>query len=144
MTKRPVTPAAVTASVGLLGLASAMGIGRFALTPLFPLMQQDLHITLAEGSWLASANYVGYLLGAIVCVVAPPRPEPAIRLGLFAVALSTLAMALTLSPLAWCAWRLLGGVASAFVLVGTSAWAMPILERRRGYWSGVVFAGVGI
>src|SRR5439155_13604216 len=34
---------------------------------------------------------------------------------------------------------------SAFVLVGVSAWAMPILARcNKGQWPGFVFAGVGI
>jgi hypothetical protein len=31
--------ATVAATVGLLALASAMGIGRFSLTPILPLMQ---------------------------------------------------------------------------------------------------------
>jgi hypothetical protein len=53
---------------GLIGLAVAMGIGRFAFTPLLPLMQQDAGVSLLQGSWLATANYVGYLVGASICV----------------------------------------------------------------------------
>src|SRR5262249_47043866 len=45
----------------------------------------------------------------------------------------------------WLCLRFLAGVASAFVLIGTSAWAMPILARHgREQWSGHVFSGVGI
>jgi hypothetical protein len=48
-------------------------------------------------------------------------------------------------PPLWLALRFLGGVASAFVLIGTSAWAIPILRRHgREDWSGHVFSGVGI
>jgi MFS family permease len=44
----------------------------------------------------------------------------------------------------WLASRFLAGVASAFVLVGVSAWAIPILARHgREEWSGRLFAGVG-
>jgi hypothetical protein len=39
----------------------------------------------------------------------------------------------------------MAGIASAFVLVGVSAWAMPILARSgKEQWSGRIFAGVGI
>ena len=51
--------------IGTLALASAMGIGRFSLTPIMPLMQQDLGLTLPQGSLLATANYLGYLAGAL-------------------------------------------------------------------------------
>jgi predicted MFS family arabinose efflux permease len=48
-------------------------------------------------------------------------------------------------PALWLALRFLAGVASAFVLVGTSAWAMPILRRHgREDWAAHVFSGVGI
>lgn len=137
--------ATVAAIVGLLALGSAMGIGRFSLTPILPLMQHDVGLTLAQGGWLATGNYLGYLAGALLCTFRTPRPVRAIRSGLVGIAALTLAMALGLSPSLWFAFRFLAGAASAFVLVGVSAWAMPILARsNKGQWSGVVFAGVGI
>jgi hypothetical protein len=42
-----------------------MGIGRFAFTPLLPLMARDGQLDLAAGGWLAAANYAGYLPGAL-------------------------------------------------------------------------------
>src|SRR5262249_23926240 len=132
-----------TVVVGLLGLAAAMGIGRFAFTPLLPLMQASDGLTLAHGSWLASANYLGYLLGALACAARAPRPEHAARWGLLGVALFTLAMGGT-HALAWLLlWRFAAGVASALVLVGVSSWALGALAARgRSAWSGWVFAGV--
>ena len=61
------------ALIGLLGLAAAMGIGRFAFTPLLPLMQASEGLTLTQGGWLAGANYLGYLIGALVCAARPRR-----------------------------------------------------------------------
>ena len=122
-----------------------MGIGRFSLTPILPLMQHDMGLTFAQGGWLATANYLGYLVGALICMAFAPRPVRAIRWGLISVAVLTVAMGLSRSPLLWFAFRFSAGVASAFVLVGVSAWAMPILARcNKGQWSGFVFAGVGI
>jgi predicted MFS family arabinose efflux permease len=137
--------AAAATLIGLLALASAMGIGRFSLTPILPLMQQDAGLTLNVGGWLATGNYLGYLVGALVCIALTPPPAAAIRWGLVSVGLFTLAMGLSDWPPLWLVLRFLAGVASAFVLVGTSAWAMPILVRHgREQWSGHVFSGVGI
>jgi MFS family permease len=146
MISQPNPPSArVAAWVGMIGLASAMGIGRFSLTPILPLMEHDLGVTLAQGSWLAGANYLGYLIGAVICMSAPPRPTLAIRAGLAGCAAFTLAMGLGNSMPLWIIWRLLAGVASAFVLVGVSAWTIPILVcSRKDEWSGRVFSGVGI
>jgi MFS family permease len=102
-------------------------------------------LTFAQGGWLASGNYLGYLVGALICMALAPRTVRAIRGGLICVAVLTLAMGLSRSPLLWLGFRFSAGVASAFVLVGVSAWAMPILARcNKDQWSGFVFAGVGI
>src|SRR5207249_4135037 len=53
------------ALAGLAALAVAMGIGRFAFTPLLPMMQADSGLSLIAGGWLASANYRGYFFGAL-------------------------------------------------------------------------------
>jgi predicted MFS family arabinose efflux permease len=146
MNRRISKPSAtVAATVGLLALASAMGIGRFSLTPILPLMQHDVGLTFAQGGWLATGNYLGYLVGALICMASAPRPVRAIRWGLICVAVLTVAMGLSRSLLLWFAFRFSAGVASAFVLVGVSAWALTILARcNKSQWSGFVFAGVGI
>jgi predicted MFS family arabinose efflux permease len=146
MTEKKLEPSAAAAAlIGLLALASAMGIGRFSLTPILPLMQQDAGLTLDVGGWLATGNYLGYLVGALFCIALTPRPALAIRWGLLSVGLFTLAMGLSDWQPLWLVLRFLAGVASAFVLVGTSAWTMPILVRHgREAWSGHVFSGVGI
>jgi MFS family permease len=67
------------------------------------------------------------------------------RWGLVGVGVTTLSMGFADWPPLWLALRFLGGIASAFVLVGTSAWAMPILRHHgKEAWSGHVFSGVGI
>jgi len=137
--------AATIVVVGLLALASAMGVGRFAFTPLLPLMQAHDGLSLGQGAWLATANYLGYAAGALACSVRPPAPHAAARAGLIAVAVSTLAMGVAEGYPAWLVLRFVAGVASACVLVGVSGWALAALGARgRAGWSGGVFSGVGI
>jgi predicted MFS family arabinose efflux permease len=137
--------AAAIAAGGLLALAVAMGIGRFAFTPLLPVMQADVGLSVAAGGWLASANYAGYLAGALAATRLRVAPMRAILGGLFAIALTTLAMGLTHAFAGWMVWRAAAGVASAFVLVHVSAWSVEQLAAlQRPALGGVVFAGVGI
>lgn len=121
---------------GLIALAVAMGIGRFAFTPLLPMMQSDAGLTLAHGGWLASANYVGYLAGALLAMQMHRSPGSIVRIGLAAIVLTTAAMAATHSLVAWMALRFAAGVASAWVLVFVSSWGFARAE--------LVFSGVGI
>jgi predicted MFS family arabinose efflux permease len=121
-----------------------MGIGRFAFTPILPMMQEDAGVSIAAGAWLASANYLGYLLGALSVIATPIRPEHAIRGGLVTIGLTTLGMGLHDSFALWIILRTLAGIASAWVLICTSAWCLErLVPLRRPLLESTVFAGVG-
>jgi MFS family permease len=130
------------ALAGLACLAVAMGIGRFAFTPLLPMMQADSGLSLAAGGWLAAANYLGYLFGALSAGFFR-RSGRVIRAGLLVIAGTTLAMGIVHQPAGWAALRLAAGIASAWVLVHVSAWCLPRLTGRRTL-AGTVYAGVGV
>jgi predicted MFS family arabinose efflux permease len=131
-------PARTVAVAGLAALAVAMGIGRFAFTPILPMMQDDAGLSIVGGGWLASANYAGYLAGALSAIRLPLSPVAAIRAGLLVISLSTLAMGLHHGFAVWFVLRTLAGVASAWVMVFVSAWALG--KRAQG---GTLYAGVG-
>ena len=132
------------AFAGLIALAVAMGIGRFAFTPALPMMQAEQSITLSGGGWLASANYLGYLIGGITAAWIRMHPAALARLGLVIVALSTAAMGLVSGMNAWIALRLIAGIASAWVLVSVSACCLGQLAARNASALGsLVFSGVG-
>jgi predicted MFS family arabinose efflux permease len=132
------------ALAALAALAVSQGIGRFAFTPILPMMQQDSGLSVADGGWLASANYFGYLAGALWAVRLRLRAVTAIRAGLAAIGISTLAMALHDGFLLWAVLRAVAGVASAWVLVFVSAWSLERLSiLGRGDLGGIAYAGVG-
>jgi predicted MFS family arabinose efflux permease len=130
-------------AVGLVALATAMGIGRFAFTPLLPMMQADGLVTIAEGGDLAFAHFLGYLVGAILAVRLP-LPGRMLSLSLLVIAVATLGMGLTQSMPLWLAFRWLAGLCSAFALttVGTVV-LRQLAEAGRPERQGWVFSGVG-
>jgi MFS family permease len=138
-------PTWAIAVVGATGLAVAMGIGRFAFTPLLPLMLREAVLTADAGALLAAANYVGYLIGALTASRVPASPRGLVLGALIATAVLTAAAgALTGLP-AWLVLRGLAGAVSAWALVGISTWALPALaERGRSDAGAWVFAGVGL
>ncbi len=132
---------------GILAIAAAMGIGRFVYTPILPHMVDGLGMTQAQAGLIASANYLGYLLGALLA--AAPSPAAARRSRLL-VALagstaSTALMAADTTMALFLALRFLGGLASAFVFVSASA---IVFDRpagpSRGQPAAVHLTGVGI
>ena len=122
----------------------AQGIGRFAFTPILPMMQEDAGVSLAQGGWLAAANYLGYLIGSLWAMVQRARADHAIRAALAATSVATLAMAFADGLVAWLAWRALAGIASAWVLIHVGSWcAQRLAHLGRPALTSVVFAGVG-
>ncbi|PZX20825.1 conserved hypothetical protein, DUF1228; putative membrane protein [Cupriavidus phytorum] len=142
--RREAGPLAV-ALAGLVSLAVAMGIGRFAFTPLLPMMLHDGMVTLAQGGWLATVNYIGYFIGAAVCMFIQPDAARMVRWGLVATVLLTLGMALPGGMPAWSLWRAAAGVASALAMVYTAAWCLQRLaELGRPELAGLIFCGPGL
>ncbi len=146
----PAAPA--TAALGLAGLLSlsvAMGFGRFSFTPMLPLMIADGQADIASGGWIAAANYVGYLVGALTAGPLARDPLRMARLALGLTVLLLAAMALPLGPWGCAMVRTLAGAASAWAFVATSVWCLGALAQRKGAegpsgWSSGFYAGVGI
>ncbi len=131
---------------GMLGMALAMGIGRFAFTPILPLMQRDLGMSNATAGWIAGLNYLGYLAGAIGCSLLPQLLRSRLLTGgaLFASIATTLLMGATVSVPGWGVLRLAGGFASAILFIVISAEVADALTRRGHFhWTGALYGGVG-
>lgn len=131
----------------MLAMAAALGIGRFVYTPILPLMQEALHLSAGAAGLIASANFLGYVLGALVAAV-PSLPGNRRSLLLAALAISsatTIGMAAGTTLFHFVAFRFLGGVASAFVLVFASTLVLERLAAAgRSTLSPIHFAGVGV
>ncbi len=132
---------------GILGMMVAMGIGRFAYTPILPLMERDLGLSHAETGSLASFNYVGYLLGALLCTFCPKLlKNMPVNVGALAASIATtLFMGAFASPLWWGMLRFMAGIASAilFVVIAVEV-AEALAKRGESGIGGALYGGIGL
>ncbi len=100
-----------------------MGFGRFSYTPILPGMMSGMPLSAADAGFIASANFVGYLVGAVLSAYgwAAGRERLVALLALFATAILLAAMAATNSVAVFAVIRFLAGLASAFAMVFTSS-----------------------
>jgi predicted MFS family arabinose efflux permease len=137
---------------GVIALAIAMGVARFAFTPILPAMQAATGLGADGAGFLASLNYLGYFLGALGAGLVPHGP---VRTAVFRVALalsvgSTTAMGLDFGDAAsamlpWSVLRLISGVSSAGIFILGIAMVLDTLVREQGErWAGWLYTGVGV
>jgi predicted MFS family arabinose efflux permease len=131
----------------MIAMAAAMGIGRFVYTPILPAMMAGLGLSKSAAGLIASANFLGYLLGALLAAWPNlPGSRRTWLLGALATSgLTTAAMGLTHAMAAFLVLRFVGGAASAIVLVFASAIVLEHLtQANRPALSALHFSGVGI
>ncbi|MNQ05950.1 Major Facilitator Superfamily protein [compost metagenome] len=129
----------------MVTLAVAMGLGRFAFTPMLPIMLSEGKLELAGGGLLASLNYLGYFFGAVSCAAIGIKASSMVRGGLLATAALLVGMGLLHSFVGWGVLRAAAGVMSAWVFVFASGWGLRRLaETNSPMLAGVIYTGPGI
>lgn len=131
---------------GLVAMAIGMGIGRFIFTPILPGMMTELGLTPGDAGIIASANYVGYLLGAVIAGFgwASGIERPLVYMSIGASAALCLAMSISDGVVMFSIVRFFAGVASAFMLVFTATIVFSHLAAaNRQDLQAVHFGGVG-
>lgn len=132
---------------GMTAMAAAMGVGRFVYTPILPVMALDHALSVGATGWIASANFAGYLAGALLASSGrlPGHARQWLLSALAVNAIGLAMMALSTSLAAFVVWRFIGGMASAFMLVFASALVLERLAAAgRPQLSALHFSGVGV
>lgn len=131
---------------GAAALGAAMGIGRFAYTPILPLMTAQAGLTPGVAGHLATANYVGYLAGALFGAVSSrmARSVVAWRASLATLVATLAAMPFLANTIGWLALRTVAGFASAVVFVVAVNWMLDHLGEHSPHLPGWGLGGVGI
>jgi len=132
---------------GIFSLLLALGVARFAYTPLLPVMQAQAGLGLAEGGWLAALNYAGYLSGALLASLISDLvlKDRLYRIGMVLAVLSTLLMGLTSDFTLWAVSRFVAGLSSAAsMLLGTGLILNWLIRHNQRSELGIHFSGVGL
>jgi len=132
---------------GLSALILTVGLARFAYTPMLPVMRAEAGLGDVAAGWLATYNYLGYLLGAVfAATIGDLRHKYRLyRIGLAVAVLTTLGMGLTDNMLAWSILRFLSGVSSTAGLLLASGLVLNWLMHN-GFKAelGLHFVGLGM
>lgn len=132
---------------GISSLVLTLGVARFAYTPLLPVMQDQTALNDALGGWIATFNYIGYMLGALVAAsISDLRLKDSLyRGGLMIAVLSTLGMAWTEDWILWSLLRFLAGLSSAAgLLIGSGLILNWLIRHGHKMELGLHFGGVGL
>jgi MFS family permease len=132
---------------GVAALAVVHALGRFSFTPLLPYFIQDKMLTITQGADLATINYVGYLIGALLAVrySGPQFIKKYLLIGLLGNAILTLLQCFT-PQFEWLlVLRLLNGVTNGIVFVLAPALLLEwLIMHNKPQLSGLVYFGVAI
>ena len=132
---------------GIFALVIAMGIGRFSYTVILPYMQETFEFSRATAGYLATSNYLGYLVGAWVAGRLPIGNKRILFLQITLVIsiLTTAFMGFTSVIIIWYLLRFISGVVSAFIFVViTSLILDQLASSSHMHLSGLFYSGVGI
>ena len=144
--EQPLSPA-FAIFAGLSASLVAIGLARFAYTPLIPPLIGAHWFAPSDVVYLGAANFAGYFAGALC-----GRPLGArwskrrmLQLMMALASLSFAACSVPLSLLWFFAWRFVSGFAGAVVMVLVAQAILPMVSpARRGLASGAIFMGIGV
>ncbi|WP_102691489.1 YbfB/YjiJ family MFS transporter [Rummeliibacillus pycnus] len=129
----------------VLFLVVAMGIGRFSLTPILPFLREAEGLSVEKGGWLASANYIGYFIGALWAGFIVKNQKKGLYMNAWICVISILGMGIVHNFYVWLVLRLINGITGGLIFVLTSSMLLDYLARHYlTKWSGYVFSGIGV
>lgn len=134
-------------SAGIYSLIVALGIARFAYTPLLPLMQQQAGLGIAGAGWLAAINYAGYLSGALIASLISDMvlKDRLYRIGMILAVLSTAMMGVSTDFTVWALSRFVAGLSSAAsLLLGSGLILNWLIRHHHRSELGLHFSGIGL
>lgn len=147
---RPAPLDARTLYAALAGLCAslvAIGLARFAYTPLIPTLIQQHWFSSSDTVTLGAANFAGYLIGAIYgrAIAARLGNRHALRWLMLIATAAFFACAFPLSVSWYFVWRFLSGLSGGAIMVLVATAILPhVVPARRGLVSGMIFLGLGL
>lgn len=133
--------------IGLYCLAVVMGFGRFLFTATLPDIMTQLSLSTTIAGWMASINYIGYFIGALIAMFVPQRLTWRMLLlwTVVSVVTTMLLVVPNMSLNLWYVIRLLSGIASGVAMIlSSSLMVQSFSHERRSVLSALHYAGIGV
>lgn len=134
-------------AAGCFAMASSMGFGRFAFTPILPGMMADIPLSVSQAGFMAAGNFTGYLAGAILAGLswAAGKERFVALSALLATAILLILTAFFRSVEVLTLLRFASGVASAFSMIFTSQIVLFYATKAKNERAPALhYGGVGI
>ncbi|MEM7081361.1 MAG: YbfB/YjiJ family MFS transporter [Pseudomonadota bacterium] len=132
---------------GVCSLVVCMGLGRYAFTPMIPVMGEQAGLTESAAGWLAGWGYIGYLAGLfVVWLISNTKVKDFFfRYALFVAVIATAVMATHEHMLVWGASRFFAGTAAAAgFLFGAGLIINWLHHKGHPVRMGMYFCGLGL
>lgn len=132
--------------LGMMALFIVIALGRFAYTPILPFMQLDTGLDNKSVGLLATFNYLGYLIGAMLPIFYIMKNKVFdLKCYLLLNVATMLLFGVTDHFVIWSLLRLLNGISSGAVFVLASNIVLEALHlaRREGI-AGLLYSAVGL
>ncbi|EIE3626836.1 YbfB/YjiJ family MFS transporter [Staphylococcus pseudintermedius] len=132
--------------LGMIALFIVIALGRFAYTPILPFMQLDTGLDNKSVGLLATFNYLGYLIGAMLPIFYIMKNKVFdLKCYLLLNVATMLLFGVTDHFVIWSLLRLLNGISSGAVFVLASNIVLEALHlaRREGI-AGLLYSAVGL
>jgi len=142
-----ITNEAAIACIGMYCMAVVMGYGRFLFTATLPDIMVQLSLSTTIAGWLASINYIGYFIGALIAMFVPQRStwQTMTLWAIISVVTTMLLVVPDMSLTLWYIIRLIAGIASGVAMILSSSFVIQNLSpERRSVLSAVHYAGIGV
>lgn len=134
-------------SSGIFCLILTMSIARFSYTPMIPIMFEQAGLTNVLAGWLATINYLGYMLGALTATLVGNLvvKDRIYRLGLLLAIMTTIMMGLSDNPWVWGVSRFVAGFSTAAgLLIGAGLMLNWLIRNHHRSEMGIHFSGIGL
>lgn len=132
---------------GICSLIVTAGVARFSYTSLLPIMQSDAGLSEVGGGWLATINYLGYLVGVLIVANLNNLniKYQLYRCYLIFAVITTAAMSLTTDIYLWAILRFISGVCtSAGFIIASGLVLKWLVNQKKRAELGIHFSGIGI
>ncbi|MFZ2844636.1 YbfB/YjiJ family MFS transporter [Psychrobacter sp.] len=142
-----ITNETAIACIGLYCLAVVMGFGRFLFTATLPDIMMQLSLSTTIAGWMASVNYSGYFIGALIAMFVPHRLTwQMLMVWTIVSVVTTMLLVVPNMPLnLWYAIRLFSGIASGVAMILSSSLVIQSFSlERRSVLSALHYAGIGV